>query len=137
MKNDELEDYCVSLPRKVIQDFVNITAHQGEDPSSVLAQLLQSYVDRHKEVSMARGSGVIEVYVNSLLKLWINWPPARELGADEFTDLVIEDIQKRVVVSDDQAKMVGFRIWQELRKAPEQVDDVPEGDTIPDHHDAG
>lgn len=136
MRDDLLEEFCIQLPRKVIQAFRTITANKGEEPGSVIAQLLQSYVDRHKEVSVTRVSVVIEVYVKSLLKLWINWPPARELEADEFIDLVIQDIHKRVVVTDDQAIMVAYRIWQELRQAPSQADEIPEDDTGPDDHDA-
>lgn len=130
MKED-FEDFCVALPRDLLQAFRTIAANKGDEPDSVLTHLIQAYVGRHKETSLVRTSGVIEVYVKSVLNQWMDWPPARELEADEFIELTIEKIHQKLVVTDDQARIVAFRVWQELWKASDEVKISSESDTAP------
>ena len=113
-----IENLCVKLPENLLKAFRTIVANKGEEPNCVLAQLIKEYVEKHRNTSFARISGVIDVYVQSLLKLSIEWPPVQELEADDFVELTLEEIQRKLVVTDDQARMVAFRIWKELRKAP-------------------
>lgn len=113
----DYEDLCVKLPESLLTAFRAIAENRSEEPDHVLAQLIQAYVEKYKDTSLVRISGVIEVYVKSLLNLSMDWPPAQELSADEFIDLTVGEVHRKLVVTDDQARVVAFRVWQELRKA--------------------
>ena len=128
MRDNALENFCVKLPGNLVEAFRAIAANKGDDPGYLVAQMIKGYVDRNRENTSGRASGVIEVYVKSLLNQWVDWPPAREVGADEFIVLTMEEIHKKLVVTEDQAKMVAYRVWQELRKAPEKVEPPADGD---------
>ena len=128
----DFEEFTAKLPRNLLEVFRTIAAQNGEDPNSVIAQLIHGYVQRHKDISRVKTSGVIEVYVKSALKQWIDLPPARELEADEFIERTLEKIHKKLVVTDDQARMVAFRIWQELKKPSNKAENSSEDDTVPD-----
>ena len=112
-----IENLCVKLPESLLKAFRTIVANKGEETNCILAQLIKEYVEKHRNTSFVRISGIIEVYVQSLLKLSIEWPPAQGLEADDFVELTLEEIQRKLVVTDDQARMVAFRIWKELRKS--------------------
>lgn len=132
--NDDVEEFTVKLPRNLVEAFRAVAANNGEDLNLVAAQLIQTYVESHKDSSLARVSGVIEVYVKSLLNQWMDWAPAKELEADEFIELTVGEIHKKLVVNSDQAKKVAFRIWQELRIIPGQGENIAgEGNTTDDH----
>ena len=113
-----IENLCVKLPESLLKTFRIIVANKGEEPNSVFARLIREYVEKHRNTSFARISGVIDVYVRSLLNLSIEWPPVQEIEANDFIELTLEEIHRKLVVTDEQAKMVALRIWQELRKIP-------------------
>lgn len=56
----------------------------------------------------------INLYVNALLQRREDWPPARELGEDEFIDQTLSYIKKRLQVTQDQAVQIALRIWGTL-----------------------
>jgi hypothetical protein len=122
------ENLCVKLPESLLKAFRIIVANKGEEPNSVLAQLIKEYVEEHRDNSFARISGVIDVYVQSLLNLLIDWPPVQETEAGQFIELTLEEIHRKLVVTDDQARMVAYRIWQELRKSSGNGDKTRKND---------
>ena len=128
VREDKLEEFCMRLPGDTMRRFMAVAENRGGDPAIELAGLLRAYVERYEKTTPVRVSGVVEVYVKSLLESWMDWPPAREMGAEEFVESTVEEIHKKLVVTGDQARMVAFRVWETLREAPQ----APEAPTAAD-----
>ena len=118
----------MKLPADTVRRFMAVAENRGGDPAAELAGLLRAYVERYEKTTPARVSGVVEVYVKSLLESWIDWPPALEMGAEEFVAATVEEIHKKLVVTGDQARMVAFRVWETLREAPRAPEEMATAD---------
>lgn len=57
----------------------------------------------------------LTTYVNALLQRRKDWPRAEELEKEEFADLTLSYIHKRLQVTDEQAIEIAHRIWGTLR----------------------
>ncbi len=57
----------------------------------------------------------LNTYVNALMQRRDDWPPAKDLDKEEFVQLTLPYIHKRLQVTDEQAVGIALRIWGTLR----------------------